>query len=130
MNVAVASEDGVVVNQHFGRATQFLIYAVEEEGCRLIDIRKNQPPCGTVTGDEEIGHAEEPLQRTVALLTDCSAVVVARIGQGAVQQLSNQGIQTFVIPDFIDSALRRLKASGRLAELVVPGEDQFKWLKS
>jgi predicted Fe-Mo cluster-binding NifX family protein len=66
----------------------------------------------------------------VALLTDCNAVVVARIGQGAVQQLSNRGIQAFVIPDFIDSALRRLKASGRLAELVAPGEDQFKWLKS
>jgi predicted Fe-Mo cluster-binding NifX family protein len=130
MNVAVASEDGVVVNQHFGRATQFLIYEVEEEGCRLIDIRKNQPSCGTVAEDEEIGHAEEPMQRAVALLTDCNAVVVAQIGQGAVQQLSNRGIQAFVIPDFIDSALRRLKASGRLAELVAPGEDQFKWLKS
>jgi predicted Fe-Mo cluster-binding NifX family protein len=130
MNVAVASEDGVVVNQHFGRATQFLIYEVEEEGCRLVDIRKNQPPGGTGPEDGETGHADDSMQRSIELLTDCSAVVVARIGPGAVETLSHHSIQAFVIPDFIDSALRRLKASGRLAELVSPGEDQFKWLTS
>jgi predicted Fe-Mo cluster-binding NifX family protein len=129
MKVAVASQDGRVVHQHFGRATQFLIYEIEGTECRLIEIRKNQPPCGSASEDGEVGHAENPMQRSVELLGDCRAVIVAQIGPGAVEKLSNRGIHAFVIPDFIDAALRRLIASGRLAEPVVPGENRFKWLE-
>lgn len=129
MKVAVASQDGSVVHQHFGRATQFLIYEIEETNCRLIEIRKNRPPCGAASEDGEVSHIEDPMQRSVELLSDCRAVVVAQIGPGAVEKLSNRGIHAFVIPDFIDSALRRLITSGRLAEPVVPGENRFKWLE-
>jgi predicted Fe-Mo cluster-binding NifX family protein len=130
MKVAVASENGAVVHEHFGHATQFLIYEIEEEGCRLVEIRKNHPACGTAPQGDGEGHSEDRLQDSVELVSDCRAVVVAQIGRGAVEKLSSRGIQAFVIPDFIDSALRRLKASGRLAELVAPGEGQFKWLNS
>jgi nitrogen fixation protein NifX len=130
MKVAVASQDGTVVDQHFGHATQFLIYETEAEGCRLVEIRKNHPPCGTATDGEEAGHSEDRMQNSVDLLSDCRAVIVAQIGHAAVARLSDRGIHAFVIPDFIDSALRRLKASGRLDELVTPGEGQFKWLHS
>jgi nitrogen fixation protein NifX len=130
MKVAVASQDRIVVHQHFGRATQFLIYAIENNECRLVEIRKNQPPCGTAQEDGELGHTADPMQKAIDLLVDCRAVIVAQIGRGAVEKLSRRGIQAFVIPDFIDSALQRLMASGRLAESVAQGEDRFKWLKS
>jgi predicted Fe-Mo cluster-binding NifX family protein len=129
MKVAVASEDKVVVHQHFGRATQFLVYEIEEAECRLVEIRKNQPPCGPARQDDELTHSEDTMQKTVDLLADCSAVVVARIGPAAVEKLSRRGIQAFVIPDFIDSAMQRLMASGRLAESAAPEENRFKWLK-
>jgi nitrogen fixation protein NifX len=129
MRVAVASQDRVVVHQHFGRATQFLIYEIEENECRLVEIRQNQPPCGTAQEDGKPGHAEDPMQKAVELLADCRAVIVAQIGRAAVEKLSRRGIQAFVIHDFIDSALKRLMASGRLAESVAPEENSFKWLK-
>jgi predicted Fe-Mo cluster-binding NifX family protein len=129
MKVAVASENKLVVHQHFGRATQFLIYEVEEAECRLVEIRKNQPPCGTAREDGEGGHSEDIMQKTVDLLSDCRAVVVARIGPAAVEKLSRLGIQAFVIPDFIDSAMQRLMASGQLADSVAPEENRFKWIK-
>jgi predicted Fe-Mo cluster-binding NifX family protein len=69
------------------------------------------------------------MQKTVDLLADCRAVVVAQIGPAAVEKLSMRGIHAFVIPDFIDSAMQRLMASGRLAESVPPEETRFKWLK-
>ena len=130
MKVAVASQNERIVHQHFGRATQFLIYEIEGADCRLIEIRKNQPPCGAASEDGEVDHAEDPMRRAVELLGDCRAVVVAQIGPGAVEKLSNHGIHAFVIPDFIDSALRRLIASGRLAEPVAPGDGRFKWLEA
>ena len=129
MKVAVASENKLVVHQHFGRATQFLIYEVQEDGCHLVEIRENTPACGTEQEDGESGHDEDVMQRSVDLLVDCNAVVVARIGRAAVEKLSRRGIQAFVIPDFFDSALQRLMASGRLAESVSPEEKYFKWLK-
>jgi predicted Fe-Mo cluster-binding NifX family protein len=130
MKVAVASQDGVVVHQHFGHATQFLIYEIEADGCRLVEIRKNLPPCGTAPEGDEAGHSEDRMQNSVELVSDCGAVVVAQIGRAAVEKLSSRGVRAFVIPDFIDSALQRLKASGRLDEPVTPGEGQFKWLHS
>jgi nitrogen fixation protein NifX len=129
MKVAVASQNESLVHQHFGRATQFLIYEIEGTEWRLIETRKNQPPCGSTSEDGEVSHAEDPMQRAVKLLGDCRAVVVAQIGPGAVEKLSNRGIHAFVIPGFIDSALRRLIASGRLAEAVQLGENRFKWLE-
>lgn len=129
LKVAVASENKVVVHQHFGRATQFLVYEVDEAECRLVEIRKNQPPCGTAQQDGELVHSEDALQKAVDLLADCRAVVVAQIGSGAVEKLSKHGIQAFVIPDFVDSAMQRLMASGRLSEPVAQEENHFKWVK-
>lgn len=129
MKVAVASQNGRVVHQHFGRATQFLIYEIEGTEYRLVEARKNQPPCGTASEDGESSHAEDPMQKAIELLGDCRAVVVAQVGPGAVEKLSKRGIHAFVIPDFIDSALRRLISSDRLAEPAEPGESHFKWLE-
>lgn len=128
MKVAVASQNGAVVHQHFGRATQFLIYEIEGAEFRLIESRPNQPPCGTTPPDAEPGHAPDPMRKAIELVGDCRAVVVAQIGPGAVEKLSHRGVLAFVIPGFIDSALQRLIASGQLNESVNPGERNFRWL--
>ena len=110
IKVAVASQNGTMVHQHFGRATQFLIYEIDGTEFRLLEARPNQPPCGTATEDGDSGHAPDAMQVTVQLVSDCRAVVIAQIGPGAVEKLSARGVLAFVIPDFIESALRRLIA--------------------
>lgn len=99
--VAVASSDGKYVNEHFGRAKQFLIFKVVDQQCEFDELRKNNPPC---TGE---GHNEDQMSRTVELLEDCKAVLVSQIGAGAVQALSLKGIKPYVLPDFIEDALKR-----------------------
>jgi nitrogen fixation protein NifX len=130
IRVAVASEnrEREMVHQHFGRATQFLIYEIEGTACRLIEARKNQPSCGAAVEDGASGHGADLMQQAIERVSDCRAVVVAQIGRGAVERLSRRGIHAFVIPDFIDSALRRLIASGELVKPVAPTESNFKWL--
>lgn len=128
MKIAVASQNQRVVHQHFGHATQFLIYKDEGQECRLIEIRSNDPACGTAKEADEEDHADSALQHSVDLISDCGAVVVAHIGPEAVRLLSYKGIRAFAIPDFIDSALRRLKESGQLDKPVQPGETRFSWL--
>jgi predicted Fe-Mo cluster-binding NifX family protein len=100
--VAVASTDGKYVNEHFGRAKQFLIFELCDGDYQFVELRQNQPSCNVEQPDES-GHA-----RTIELLRDCKAVLVARIGPGAEQYLNRQGIKAITIPEFIDEALKQI----------------------
>ena len=104
--VAVASTDGKYVNEHFGRAQQFLIFELDDSGYQFVEMRQNQPSCNVEQADET-RHSD-----TVNLLSDCKAVLVARIGPGAEQFLLQHGIKAVIIPDFIDEALKQLQNQG------------------
>ena len=101
--IAVASSDGKVVNQHFGRSRQFLIFEVsDQEEYTFAEVRESEPPCG-------IGeHDEDMLQKAVELLGDCRFVLVSQIGPGAEHALRSKGVKPFAVADFIDKALERL----------------------
>lgn len=101
--VAVASSDGKYVNQHFGWAQQFLIFEINDEGeYKFLEIRDNTPAC-----DVE-GHSEDAMTRSVKLISDCKALLASHIGPGAVNALASQGIDAYVAPTFIDTALKHL----------------------
>lgn len=108
IKVAVASSDGKYVNEHFGRARQFLIFDIKDEKYEFDELRDNAPPCA---GQD---HHEDLLIKTVELLSDCQAILVSQIGPGAMEALALKGIKSYVIPDFIDEALNRLISSGKL----------------
>jgi predicted Fe-Mo cluster-binding NifX family protein len=108
--VAVASSDGKFVNQHFGHAEQFLIFEIAGDDCQYIETRVTDPLC------DDLGHDEDRLSGIVRLLDDCRAVLVAKIGPGALDQLQARGIQAIAIPRFIDDALYALIASNKLKQ--------------
>jgi len=101
--IAVASTDGKVVNQHFGKADHFYIIEVDDENnYKQIELRKLPPVCQG--GD----HDDGAIQRSVKSLSDCQYVLVSRIGQRAENELEGQGISVYIIPDMIDDALNKL----------------------
>jgi predicted Fe-Mo cluster-binding NifX family protein len=101
--VAVASSDGKFVNQHFGRANQFLIFEVRDDGSyEFLTLRKNIPPCNSGESHDDL------LTKTVDLISDCRAVLVSRVGSGAAEALGLRGIQPYVIPNFIEDSLKQL----------------------
>ena len=102
--VALASRDGIVVHQHFGRATHFQIYDLTDDGFVFVETRENTPSCGS--SETEI----DAHSKVVELLKDCSAVVVARIGPGAIEVLNAHGLKHYVLPESIDSALHKLQS--------------------
>ena len=106
--MAVASSDGKFVNRHFGQAEQFLIFEIAEGNCKYVETRLTDPLCD----DRE--HSDDRLAGIVKLISDCRAVLVAKIGPGALHRLQSQGIQAHVIPDFIDDALFALITSTKL----------------
>jgi len=115
VRIALASEDGQFVQQHFGRARQFLICELEGTEATVVEVRQNTPACGSAGLDGDLGHGEDQMERTVELVADCAAVVVARIGPGAIERLAARGVRAFIYPDTIERALSRVAASGLLA---------------
>lgn len=103
--VGIASSDGKYVNQHFGHATQFLIFEIADGGYRFVELRSNEPSCNREDPNEN-AH-----DRVIENLKDCRAVIVSQIGPGAVARLRSAGIEAWVIPDFIDEVLERLVQS-------------------
>ena len=100
--IAVASSDGKIVNQHFGKATQFLIFEMEENTYRFLELLKTTPFCNNFE------HNDNKLLSAVDALESCRAVVVSQIGNGAAEALRNKGIEPIDVHNFIEDALRKL----------------------
>ena len=103
--VAVASSDGKYVNQHFGMAQQFLIFEIDDEGnYKFLELRKNTPACDVG------GHTDEAMAGSAELISDCEALLASQIGPAAVNALASYGIEAYMAPTFIDTALKELAA--------------------
>lgn len=100
--IAVASSDGKVVNQHFGKATQFLIFQMEENNFRFLELLKTTPFCNNAE------HDDNELLSTVEALEGCRAVVISQIGSGAAEALKKKGIEPLDVHNFIEDALKKL----------------------
>lgn len=94
MRVAVASTDGVSVNEHFGKAGKFLIYELLPSGPRFVEER----PCEAYSGNDPEQHTfdAEKFKRVAGLLRDCRRVYVTRIGQRPAEELALLDIRPVV----------------------------------
>lgn len=103
--VAVASSDGKVINQHFGRCKIFIIFEItDNDEWLFLENRHNLPPCGSED------HSEDAMQRTIDLVSDCSIVLVSKIGPAATQKLNALNIKAYMLPVLIPDALDKLIA--------------------
>lgn len=78
--VAVATRGGDKVNQHFGHATEFLIYDTDGAEVKLIGVRKIQAYChgkADCNGDKAA-----TLQEIISILSDCRILLCSGIGDG------------------------------------------------
>lgn len=114
IKVAIASTDGKYINQHFGKADKFLIFQINgPDEYEFVELRKTSPSCGKF--HEDCQNSIDP----VTLLSDCKAVIVSQIGEGASQKLIDHGIIPFANPCFIEEALSHLsKNMDKLDQLI------------
>jgi predicted Fe-Mo cluster-binding NifX family protein len=108
IKIAVASSDGLTVNQHFGKARQFRIYQLSGDNFAFLEERSADPAC---SGQQ---HSDSGLEQTAELIADCQAAVVSQIGASAIDVLIARRIVPFSLEGSIDEALAILKNSNRL----------------
>jgi nitrogen fixation protein NifX len=85
IKVAFATTDMVHVNQHFGSAKSFAVYAVNPEQAELMEAAQ----FGQLAQDGN----EDKLSVKLQLLDGCSAVYCQAVGASAIKQIIAQGIQ-------------------------------------
>ena len=100
--VAVASSDGIVVNNHFGHAATFYVFEVKDDKIELLEKREVEPVC-------HLGeHDEAKLQENAERLADCDFLLASRIGDGAQRVLESKGIVCYQIPGFISESIDKM----------------------
>lgn len=102
--VAVASTDGKVVNQHFGRASEFHIFDLDTEHIQAwyVGTRATDSCCH---GGE---HGDSAFDNAFKVLGDVSAVLVSKIGHEASDYLESKGIVPYQAPFAIEPLFRKI----------------------
>ena len=88
--MAIATSGQGVINQHFGHATEFLIYEASAKGVRFISHRKVDQYC---IGNDECGEKESALAGSIRALQGCEVVLCSKIGFEPWSMLEEAGIQ-------------------------------------
>jgi len=106
--VAVASMEGMLVNQHLGEADMLYIYENTENGIQLREIRLTPEP----------GSGLARWETLTEMLHDCRALLVNGIGPNPQRVLESKGLQVLVLSGVITDAVEGLYAGQSLAHLL------------
>jgi len=93
--VAVATREGVLVNQHLGEAERLAIYGPDKACFRLVETRPTPPPGGG--RDRWLALAD--------VLHDCRALLVASAGEAPRTALAERGIKVLFMDNLIEEGL-------------------------
>lgn len=111
--IGVASSDGIVINQHYGRASQFGIYDVlSNNQIHLIETRVTKPVC------QGGNHDNDKMRESIECLLDCKYVLVSRIGEGAAILLEERGITSMELPGILEDSIKNLIAYEEIQNLL------------
>ncbi|WP_420236205.1 nitrogenase cofactor biosynthesis protein NifB [Telmatobacter bradus] len=93
--IAVASKDGIRVNQHLGAATTFRIYKPDAQSSQLVDLRN------------VASEASGPTRwlSMIEILKDCSGILVSGAGAMPRKIFAHHGITVGIVEGLIDEAL-------------------------
>jgi nitrogen fixation protein NifX len=102
MNVAFASSDGVVIDQHFGWAKTFYLYALDKESSKLLNI---------IDSSKEIEGEKEKLNYKIEILSDADIIYSTQIGPTASKMVQASGVHPVRVAEGekIEEAIAKLQ---------------------
>ena len=133
MKVAIATDDGRVVSQHFGRATQYAVITVENGRIVANELRAKDSnhgsgghahdaaPAADSRNPEHTGpEAQARHSSMLASISDCACVVAGGIGWGARDQMTAMGITPIVTTLRSVEDAARACATGEIENIAQP----------
>lgn len=93
--VAVASYEGMLVNEHLGEAKELYVFEETKNGFRLKEQRKTPPP----------GYGNKRWEELATMLNDCRAILVSGVGPKPMEILKKGEIRVVQMTGLIDTGL-------------------------
>ncbi|GAA2182684.1 hypothetical protein GCM10009785_23000 [Brooklawnia cerclae] len=112
--IAVASSDGIHIDQHFAEVSDFLVLVVDSDrGETRTEGRRRAPAVDAAEGETGrsvtcIGTDIERLGRTGELLADCRYLLTVAIGRKPQAVLLRHGIDTLETDGTLDAVIPQL----------------------
>ena len=100
--IAIATTGGLTVDEHFGHAKFFRVYETGDTDYTFLEVRDAVATC-----QHSLGHDTTRFDKIIELLSDCDAVLVQKIGEGAAAYLISKGVRVFEVSGSIDAVLKR-----------------------
>lgn len=88
MKIAIPTEDGTHIGDHFGRSPSFLVFTIEEGQIREKSLRQNTHAEGEHGHEGAGGHSD-----ILAALAGCQVVIAHGMGPRAVRDLEASGLE-------------------------------------
>lgn len=106
---AVSSKSGVLVDQHFGHATDFYIYEYKDNNIRFKERRSVSKYCDGSESCDGMGggNKEGKIDAILETVKDCKGVLAMRIGEAPKKRLKENSIETFTTYDRIEDAVKQ-----------------------
>lgn len=129
MKIAVASDDGITVNQHFGKAPYYVVATVENGN---VVSKETRAKAGhhTFAGGHDQEHLDSQGRRgygqeahdkhtmMAEAIKDCQVLICGGMGWGAYESMKSFNIDVFVTDNLnIDEAIK-LYLAGKLDNLM------------
>ncbi|MCD7725151.1 MAG: hypothetical protein LUI12_06315 [Clostridiales bacterium] len=111
--IAVASSEGKRIDQHFAKATSFVIYEISGDGKATI-LEKRSAKIVCHNGE----HRDDEFYEKIALLKDCRYILVAKIGQRASMYLKSEGMIAYEYEGDILVAIEKLTRYVSVQDLI------------
>lgn len=94
MKIAVTTTDGVSVNQHFGKASEFYIYNIKGNQVNFVEKRFAVSYCESDSTTDEPEHEYKPdrILGIFEILKDCDKLYTKQIGDKPLKGLIENGI--------------------------------------
>ena len=105
LRFAVATKSGILVDQHFGKVDEFLVYEYREGRVSYIEKRSIDKYC---VGADDCNPREDKMTRILSTLNDCDGVIALRIGLVPQRRLEESGIHTYTTCDGIHEAITKI----------------------
>jgi len=105
--VAVATLEGILVNQHLGEARSFQIWRKNGDDFEMVGQRPAPPP----------GGGSQRWEALAATLKDCRAVLVSDLGASPQEILERHGIRPVPMEGFITEGLQIIYRGGDIQAL-------------
>lgn len=105
--VAVASEEGILINQHLGEARTFQIW--EQNGTSYRKVEDRRGP--------DVGGGIKRWHQLAKILGDCRAVLVSGIGATPLDILAKSGVKPIEAAGFIEEGLQAVYHNQKTASL-------------